>query len=65
MPMMDGFALFERVRSRWPSLVERLVFLARAPIEAPAHRALRVVNAPDDRRQLLDTVRGALGPERR
>lgn len=65
MPEMDGRGLFERVRSRWPSLVHRLVFFTREPTGADADRALRVVQAPSDRRALIDMVRDVLAVERR
>jgi DNA-binding response OmpR family regulator len=48
MPEMDGLALAEEVRRRWPELSERIVFVSaagshieRASVEAPAHTVLK------------------------
>lgn len=48
MPEMDGLALAEEVRRRWPELSERIVFvsgtgshIARAEVEAPSQHVLR------------------------
>src|SRR6185436_19059271 len=60
MPEMDGLALAEEVRRRWPELADRIVFVSgtgsqiqRAELEAPSQRVLR---KPVEGRQLESRI---------
>jgi DNA-binding response OmpR family regulator len=60
MPEMDGLALAEEVKRRWPELADRIVFVSgtgsqiqRAELEAPSQRVLR---KPVEGRQLESRI---------